>query len=307
VYIADSRHDVIKEWVRTSNAVSPLVSSGLNGPCGLAIDANGNLYIADTGDNVIKEWVRSSNTIATLVSSGLNSPLGGAVDGSGDVYIADTFNSSVEEWISSANAVVALVPVSDGLAITGGVAVDTSNNVYIADTFHNSIQVLAGGLIFTQEPENATATIGQASSVSLTVALIGGTAPLSYQWQISTDNGLSFRNLSDGNGVAGAATPTLTLGDFTTPGSAEYQAVVTDTDGATATSTPATVTINPAPTTTSQPQDATSAVGPSAFQSFSVGANGGSGSLSVQWLVSTDNLAKCAPSKPLRGAVEGRC
>jgi hypothetical protein len=287
VYFADTFNNAIKEWVRSSNGVVTLVSSGVNSPYGVAVDANGNVYLADTGDNAIKEWLRASNTTTTLVSSGLNDPLGVAVDGGGDVFIADTFNNALKEGVSASSAVASLF--SSGLALPSGVAVDQSGNVYIADPSHNAIQELVGGLAFTTEPENATATVGQSSSVSLVVAATGGTAPLSYRWQISNDNGLSFRDVSDGSGVAGATTSTLTLSDFTTAGSPEYRSVVTDANGVMNTSSPESLTVNAAPSITAPPQNATSTVGQSAFQSFTIAASGGTGPLTPQWLISTDN------------------
>jgi hypothetical protein len=286
VYIADTFNNAIKEWVSSSNTVATLVSGGLAAPSGVAVDGSGNVYIADAGDNTIKEWVRSLNTTITLVSAGLSEPVGVAVDASGDVYIADTFNNAIKEWVSSSNTVTTLV--SAGLAVPSGVAVDGSGNVYIADTFHNTIQELVAGLVIATEPENAVASVGQTTSVSFTLAAIGGTAPLSYRWRISTDGGLSFSNLSDGSGVAGATTTTLTVSDFTTAGSLEYQAVVSDANGVAATTSAAALTINTAPSITTQPQNATATVGPSAFQSFTIAASGGTGPLGVQWRISTD-------------------
>src|SRR5207302_10759261 len=78
------------------------------------------------------------------------------------------------------------------------------------------------------QPQNATATVGQTASTSFTIAANGGTTPLAVQWQISTDHGASFTNLRNGNGVAGATGTSLTISGFSTAGSAEYQAVVTD-------------------------------------------------------------------------------
>ena len=50
---------------------TPLVSSGLSAPAGVAVDQAGNVY-----DNTIMEWATASGAVTTLVSSGLNSPPG---------------------------------------------------------------------------------------------------------------------------------------------------------------------------------------------------------------------------------------
>jgi DNA-binding beta-propeller fold protein YncE len=55
VYIADTSHNAIKEWMPANNNVTTLVSTGLSHPYGVAVDGAGNVYIADTYDNAIKE------------------------------------------------------------------------------------------------------------------------------------------------------------------------------------------------------------------------------------------------------------
>src|SRR5439155_14080101 len=104
------------------------------------------------------------------------------------------------------------------------------------------------------QPQNAVATVGQSASESFTIADNGGTTPLVVQWQISTNNGVSFTNLSNGTGVAGATSTTLTVSGFSTAGSREYRAIVTDANNVSATSNAATLTINsvPSPATPNQ-------------------------------------------------------
>ena len=91
-----------------------LISAGLIGPRGVAVDAAGNVYLADTGNNAIKKWNASDNTVVTLVATGLSQPRGVAVDTAGNVYIADTFNHAVRKWTAATNSVSTLV--SSGLA-----------------------------------------------------------------------------------------------------------------------------------------------------------------------------------------------
>jgi DNA-binding beta-propeller fold protein YncE len=118
--------------------VTTLVSSGLSGPSGVAVDRAGNVYIADTINNAIERWTETNNTLTTLVSSGLANPFGVAVDGTGNVYIADTDNSAIKEWTAASNTVTTLV--SSGLSNPAGVAVDGAGNVYIADTGNSRIK-----------------------------------------------------------------------------------------------------------------------------------------------------------------------
>jgi len=125
-----------------ASPLTPLVSTGLNGPRGVAVSSMGNVYIADTFDSAIKEWSVTGDTVTTLVSTGLNTPIGIAVDLGGNVYIADTVNNAIKEWSATDNTVTTLV--SAGLDYPQGVAVDAADNVYIADTFNNVVKEWSG-------------------------------------------------------------------------------------------------------------------------------------------------------------------
>ncbi len=73
----------------------------------------------------------------------------------------------------------------------------------------------------TTTPSNVTADAGQTATFSTTAS--GGTTPYSYQWQLSTNSGSSFSNIS-GATSASYITPTLT----SMYNGYEYRVVVTD-------------------------------------------------------------------------------
>ena len=111
--------------------VTTLVSAGLNGPIGVAVDRAGNVYIADTFHGAIKKWTAANNNVLTLVSSGLIIPEDVAVDNTGNVYIADSNNNAIKEWMPANSNVTTLV--SSGLSNPASVAVDSAGNAFIAE------------------------------------------------------------------------------------------------------------------------------------------------------------------------------
>ena len=111
------------------NYSTTIVSTGLNGPGGVAVDGAGNVYIADTTNNAIKKWSATDNTVTTLVSSGLNQPIGVAVDSAGNVYFSDSLNNAIKKWSATDSNVTTLV--SSGISSLSGVSVDGACNVYI--------------------------------------------------------------------------------------------------------------------------------------------------------------------------------
>ncbi|MGA3027312.1 MAG: BACON domain-containing carbohydrate-binding protein [Bryobacteraceae bacterium] len=144
VYIADSDNNAIEEWSAATQQLTPLVSTGLSRPEGVAVDSSGNVYIADSGNNAIEEW-SAATQVTPLVSSGLSDPLGVAVDGSGNVYIADTGHDFIREWSASLQELITVLPA--GLSFPSGVAVDVAENVYVADTFDQAIKEWGNTLV----------------------------------------------------------------------------------------------------------------------------------------------------------------
>ena len=172
----DTYQNAVEEWNALTSAVTTLVSSGLNRPEGLAVDASGNVYIADTGDGALKEWNPATQTLSTLVSC---NPGGVAVDGSGNVYIADGSGNAVREWNATTKT---LSTVVSGLAEPYGVAVDGSGNVYIANSGTNSLEELPRAFV----PDAVVSEGHSAGSDTLTVlpsstGLTGVFAPSSNQ------------------------------------------------------------------------------------------------------------------------------
>ena len=68
----------------------------------------------------------------------------------------------------------------------------------------------------------------EGNPITFTVTETGGT---SYQWQISTDNGITFTNLLDGGIYSGATTATLDISDNTGLNANQYQLIIDESTG----------------------------------------------------------------------------
>ncbi|MEI6862255.1 MAG: peptidylprolyl isomerase, partial [Verrucomicrobiota bacterium] len=105
---------------------------------------------------------------------------------------------------------------------------------------------------FALMPADKTVVAGQVATFSVSAT---GTGPLTHQWQVSTNGGATFSNLTNTNGAAGATTATLSIttkagaGDF---GGNQYRCVVTNAAAA-KTSHAATLTVDLAPKITAAP------------------------------------------------------
>ncbi len=149
------------------------VSAYLNGPEGLAVDAQDNIYIADVNNHRIRK-VTFTGRISTVAGSDtaagdggqataarLLSPSGVVFDAAGNLYVTDTNNNRVRrinrEGVISTIAGTGVAGYSgDGdLAIVAqlngpeGIAVDRAGNVYVGDTGNNVVRKISGGVIST--------------------------------------------------------------------------------------------------------------------------------------------------------------
>lgn len=130
----------------------------------------------------------------------------------------------------------------------------------------------------TTQPVNDTVTAG--STASFTATASGSPTP-TEQWQVSTNGGGRWSNIS------GASSSTYSFTAQTSQNGYKYRAVFSNRSGS-ATSNTATLTVTSVPTppsVTGQPSNETVASGSTA--SFSASASG-SPTPSVQWEVSTD-------------------
>lgn len=126
----------------------------------------------------------------------------------------------------------------------------------------------------TDEPDPVTVCDGGAAA--FTVVATGATA---YQWQVSTDGGTTFTDIS------GETNATLNLAAVTTNDNANiYHVVITSCGATPLVSADVTLTVNEVETFTTQPVNTTICDG--ADGSFTVAATGGA--TTYQWQVSTD-------------------
>jgi sugar lactone lactonase YvrE len=123
VYVADTYNDTIRQITAAGVVTTLAGSAGISGatdltgatalfnqPCGIAVDAAGNIYVADTGNGTIRKIapggvVRTVAGAAGIAGWGdgmgnralFNQPRGLVVDATGNVFVADTGNGTLRK------------------------------------------------------------------------------------------------------------------------------------------------------------------------------------------------------------------
>lgn len=110
-------------------------------------------------------------------------------------------------------------------------------------TVKYQLELVADFITINTQPANSSVTAPAAANFTVAATTNDGGA-LSYQWQISTDGGLNFSNVSNGGVYSGATTATLAISNSTGLNTRRYRALVTSNATApVATSTSALLTV----------------------------------------------------------------
>jgi N-acetylneuraminic acid mutarotase len=111
-------------------------------------------------------------------------------------------------------------------ASVGNVAGQSASGASATTVDSGYVAQLCDGPQITTQPSSQTATAG--GSMSFTVAASGNPAP-TYQWQVSTDGGSTWTNLTDTAPYSGTGTGTLTItGAATSMNGYEYQCLLSN-------------------------------------------------------------------------------
>ncbi|MGA2053416.1 MAG: hypothetical protein ABSH19_08905, partial [Opitutales bacterium] len=265
LYVSDFNNGTISEYDSGTGAlINATLVSGLDSPNGLAV-ANGELFVANFGNNTIGCYNATTGAAinATLIS-GLAEPSALAI-ANGQLFVS-SFLGNVGSYDPATGAAINADLVS---GLTGSFFLAVSP---------------VGEPIFAIQPANTTVTLGQ--PVTFTSEAVGSPAPTS-QWQISTDSGVTWTNLTDNATYSGSATANLTI-TTTSAGQLGDQFRVLATNSAdTAASFPATLGLNFPPTITSIPGNTFVTRG--TIVTFTAGVSG-TPPFSYQWQLNGRNI-----------------
>jgi hypothetical protein len=266
-FIADTSNNRIRK-VTTNGIITTIAGNGtqsfsgdggagtsaaLNSPCGIAVDAVGNLFIADTSNHRIRK-VSINGIITTVAGIGNYSfsgdggaatnagftPLAVAVDNVGNLFIADFGNNRIRKV--STNGIITTVAGNGSFFFSGdggpaidaalyypvGVAVDAGGNLFIADSSNNRIRMVATNGIITTVAGNGTNSFSGDGGNAVDAAL-------NYTYGVAVDASSGNLFIADGgnNRVRKVQinSPSLVLNKVSKADAGSYSVIITSSSG----------------------------------------------------------------------------
>ncbi len=170
LFVADFGAQAVEVLKNKTYAKLATITTGVKGPDGDWVDANGNLYVANYKGRNVTEYARGSTKPTCTYSRRLIDPINVTTDASGDVFVVDwNFGGDrgtgyIDEYKQCTNTIAERYIVAGG---PEGVAVDSSGNLFISYlTSENG----AGVGAFEEFPAGSK----RATSLGATVAYPGG-------------------------------------------------------------------------------------------------------------------------------------
>ncbi len=258
---------------------------------GATLSMDNNVYHVNISNTCTPAGVASSNSTLTVsnAASITTQPVNNTVCEGANAVITANASGASYQWQVSTDGGTTFTDVPGATTTTltlTGVTSAMNNNQYqlvIASCGGNSLnsdQVtlsVNSQATISDQPSNTIVCTGTDATFTVNA---GGTTPTTYQWQVSTDGGTTYTN------ITGATSATLTLTAVTDiMNNNLYQVIVSNICTPGLASNAGTLTVNPATSITTDPANATACEGSST--SFTVQAANATGA-TYQWQVSTD-------------------
>jgi YVTN family beta-propeller protein len=130
IYVANSGNNTVTTYTTDGTPTTPTITSGLNSPVSVAVDAAGKIYVVNSGNNTVTTYnPNGSRTTPTI--TGLSGPEAVAVDAAGKIYVSS--GGLVATY--TANGTPTTPTITAGLDFSEGLAVDASGKIYVANYY----------------------------------------------------------------------------------------------------------------------------------------------------------------------------
>jgi DNA-binding beta-propeller fold protein YncE len=117
-------------------------------PCGIALDASGNLYVVDTNNHGVEKLDASGHLLFRWGSLGagpgqFKNPAGVAVDVNGNIFVTDTYNHRIQKFTGAGIYLAQWGGLGSGpgqFRYPWGIAIGPDGTLYVTDDLNHRIQ-----------------------------------------------------------------------------------------------------------------------------------------------------------------------
>lgn len=207
--------------------------SGLQAESCQDVQGGYDLGYADGGDYAVYRGLDFGAGVASVSARVASAGGGGSIEfrldspsGARIASVAVPTTGGWQAWQTVTAAAENVTGVRDVYVVFAG-----GNSIGNLNWFQFSADAVPSAPRFTSEAYPQTVAAGHGVSFSVATS---ATPAASYQWQVSSNNGATWTNLSDDSTYSGSGTSTLTLGSVTAAVSGrQYRAVATNPAGTT--------------------------------------------------------------------------
>jgi sugar lactone lactonase YvrE len=131
-------------------ATSPAftITTGLDEPTSIAVDAKGNLYVANDGNNTVTVYAQDQSSPTETISQGISDPAGFAFDASGDLYVLN-FGAGSSVTVYPPGGTSPVRAIMSGVADPHAATFDSSGTLYV-DNYSTVTEYSGGGTTLTR-------------------------------------------------------------------------------------------------------------------------------------------------------------
>lgn len=227
-------------------------------------------------DLICADDVADTAYLVVTIEGGWNPYTVTYTDGSSNYMVSNYESGDTIKVVPSSTQTFSLVTIED-----------INNCIIDPDSLSGTIPIMVEGpLAFTHNPTSVSVCSGNDTYFG-SGATNGGDGTIIYTWQISTDNGSTFTDLSNGTPYSGANTDSLVISDVAGLNAMQYRLAISTISCDTTYSSAATLTVEGPISISTQPTDETiCATDNVTFTSG--GVNSGQGTMSMTWEISRD-------------------
>jgi len=165
LFVANAGNNHVTEYAPPYTGTPTIISTDVNGPFALTLDAAGDLFVANDGNNTVTEYAPPYTGTPTIISTDVNGPFALTLDAAGDLFVADSGNT-VTEYAPPYTGTP--TTISTGVSDPQALALDAAGDLFVANFNPNTVTEYAPP--YTGTPTTISTGVSEPEALTLDAA-----------------------------------------------------------------------------------------------------------------------------------------